>query len=129
MSDGMTFHDYMRAYGEDHQNPANKLCHMIGIPIIVSSLPLIPTLPPVGISLFATGWGLQFLGHFFEGKKPSFTNDWKYLAIGPVWATVEWVELLTGKRLYEVEEAQVRKAPVTNGAGHATAATATPTYS
>ncbi len=104
MSD-MTFHDYMRAYADDHQHPLNKLTHMIGIPMIVASLPLIPTVPPVGVSLFTLGWGFQFVGHYFEGKKPSFTKDLKYLAIGPVWVTVEWIELVTGKKIYEIEEA------------------------
>jgi hypothetical protein len=41
----------------------------------------------------------------FEGKRPSFTRDLRYLAIGPVWVTVEWVELITGKRIYTVREA------------------------
>ncbi|HEY1960021.1 MAG TPA: DUF962 domain-containing protein [Polyangiaceae bacterium] len=100
----MTFHDYMRQYGEDHQNPINKVCHMIGIPMIVASLPVIPFSPPVGLGMFGTGWGFQFVGHFFEGKKPSFTRDLKYLAIGPVWVTVEWIELLTKKRVYTVRE-------------------------
>ena len=104
MSEKMTFHDYMRQYDEDHQNPINKACHMIGIPMIVASLPVIPFSPPVGLGMFGTGWGFQFVGHFFEGKKPSFTRDLKYLAIGPVWITVEWIELLTKKRIYQVRE-------------------------
>src|SRR5438094_10395595 len=91
----------MRAYGEEHQHPINKACHMIGIPMIVASLPLIPTVPPVGVSLFTVGWGFQFAGHFFEGKKPSFTKDWKYLAVGVAWVGVEWLEAVTRKRVYE----------------------------
>jgi uncharacterized membrane protein YGL010W len=97
----MTFHDYMR---QDHQHPVNKACHMIGIPMIVASLPVIPVAPPVGLGLFSTGWAFQFVGHLFEGKKPSFTRDLRYLAIGPVWITVEWIELLTKKRIYKVRE-------------------------
>jgi uncharacterized membrane protein YGL010W len=106
----MTFHDYMRTYGEDHTHPINKACHLIGIPMIVASLPLIPVAPPIGVSLFTVGWGFQFVGHYFEGKKPSFTNDWKYLTIGPIWAAVEWIELVTGKRIYEVRPADVKAA-------------------
>ena len=101
----MTFHDYMRAYGEDHQHPVNKATHLIGIPLIVGSLPVIPIAPPVGLMMFGAGWALQFVGHYFEGKKPSFTRDLRYLAIGPVWVAAEWAELLTGKRVYRVREA------------------------
>jgi len=104
MPEKMTFHDYMRQYHEDHQHPINKACHMIGIPMIVASLPVIPIAPPVGLGLFGTGWAFQFVGHVFEGKKPSFTRDLKYLGIGPVWITVEWIEFLTKKRIYKVRE-------------------------
>ena len=55
----MSFHDYMRAYSEDHQHPVNKLTHMIGIPLIVGSLPVIPIAPPVGLTMFGVGWGLS----------------------------------------------------------------------
>jgi uncharacterized membrane protein YGL010W len=104
MSEKKTFHDYMRQYHEDHQHPINKACHMIGIPMIVASLPVIPLAPPVGLGMFGTGWVFQFVGHAFEGKKPSFTRDLRYLAIGPVWITVEWIEFLTKKRVYTVRE-------------------------
>ena len=100
----MSFHDYMRAYADDHRHPVNKLTHMIGIPLIVSSLPVIPVAPPVGLTMFGVGWGFQFVGHAFEGKKPSFTRDLRYLAIGPVWVAVEWIEVLTGKRVYTAPE-------------------------
>ncbi len=96
-----TFDDYMRSYAEDHQHPLNRLTHLVGIPLIVASLPVIPLNPPIGLGMFATGWAFQFAGHMFEKKKPSFTRDFRYLAIGPVWITVEWVHLLTGVKLYE----------------------------
>ncbi|MFO0679106.1 MAG: DUF962 domain-containing protein [Polyangiaceae bacterium] len=101
-----TFDDYLRSYRDDHQHPVNRLCHMIGVPMIVASLPLIPTVPPVGVSLFGVGWGFQFVGHAFEGKKPSFARDLRYLAIGPVWAAIEWTELVTGKKFYELPETE-----------------------
>ncbi|MDP3277358.1 MAG: DUF962 domain-containing protein [Deltaproteobacteria bacterium] len=115
----MSFHDYMRSYANDHQNKVNKALHMVGIPMIVGSLPLIPLAPPVGLGLFTAGWTLQFVGHAFEGKKPSFASDLRYLAIGPVWAAVAWGELLTGQKLYEVRpETDAAAAPTptaTNG--------------
>jgi uncharacterized membrane protein YGL010W len=98
------FHDYMRAYATDHTHPINRATHMIGIPLIVASLPVIPANLPVGLGMFAAGWAFQFAGHFFEGKKPSFTKDLRYLLVGPVWITVEWVEVLTGQKLYQPPE-------------------------
>ena len=102
----MTFHDYMRTYADDHKHPVNKALHMVGIPMIVGSLPLIPIVPPIGLAIFSAGWTLQFAGHYVEGKKPSFATDLRYLGIGPVWAAVAWAELLTGKKLYEVRRAE-----------------------
>ena len=96
------FHDAMRAYAAIHQHPLNRACHMIGIPMIALSLPVIPIAPPVGLGMFGTGWAIQFLGHWFEGKKPEFGNKPINLVLGPIWVGVEWVELLTGKRLYEL---------------------------
>lgn len=102
----LTFDQYMQAYANDHQHPVNRALHMVGIPTIVASLPLIPLAPPIGVGLFTAGWTLQFIGHAFEGKKPSFTRDLRYLAIGPVWVAVEWAELVTGRSLYQPSDPQ-----------------------
>lgn len=42
-------------------------------------------LVPVAIAIFILGWALQFLGHRFEGMKPSFFKDLQFLMIGPLW--------------------------------------------
>ena len=83
----------MAKYREDHQNPVNKALHTIGIPMIVVSVPLMLAAPPVGIALFVFGWILQFVGHAFEGKAPSFFSDPRYLLIGPMWV----YKKITGK--------------------------------
>ena len=75
----------MAKYREDHQHPVNRTLHTIGIPMIVASLPLMLAAPPVGITMFVVGWILQFVGHAFEGKAPSFFSDPKYLLVGPMW--------------------------------------------
>ena len=38
----------------------------------------------ISIVTFILGWTIQFIGHFIEGKKPSFLEDIKYLLIGPL---------------------------------------------
>jgi uncharacterized membrane protein YGL010W len=90
---------YLEQYRAEHTKFSTRLTHMIGIPMIVASLPLLPTAPPVGVGLFAAGWALQYLGHYFEGNKPSFYGDPTYLAVGALWAGLEWAEILTGKKL------------------------------
>jgi uncharacterized membrane protein YGL010W len=42
-----------------------------------------------GLGLFVTGWALQFVGHAFEGRKPAFLDDFKSLAIGPLFVVAE----------------------------------------
>jgi len=101
----LSFEDYLRAYRRDHQHPINRACHLVAIPMIVASLLMLPFAPRTALRLFGAGWALQFIGHAFEGKRPSFTRDLRYLAIGPVWVAAEWVELLTGKQLFDLDEA------------------------
>lgn len=84
-------------YHRDHQHPVNKATHMVGIPMIVASLPLMFFVPPVGISLFVLGWILQFIGHAFEGKPPSFFRDPKFLLMGPTWYVTNLFKRLTGQ--------------------------------
>jgi uncharacterized membrane protein YGL010W len=83
----------MAKYRDDHQNPVNRTLHTIGIPMIVASFPLMLAAPPIGITMFVVGWILQFVGHAFEGKAPSFFSDPKYLLIGPMW----FYKKITGK--------------------------------
>nr|WP_313227561.1 Mpo1-like protein [Stenotrophomonas pavanii] len=35
--------------------------------------------------VFVVAWIAQFIGHKFEGRKPSFLTDLTYLLIGPAW--------------------------------------------
>ena len=45
-------------------------------------------------SVFVFGWILQFIGHYFEGKKPAFVDDLVGLIIGPLYVTVELLFLM-----------------------------------
>jgi uncharacterized membrane protein YGL010W len=42
-----------------------------------------------GIGLFVIGWIIQFIGHYFEGRKPAFLDDISGLIIGPLFVVVE----------------------------------------
>jgi uncharacterized membrane protein YGL010W len=42
-----------------------------------------------GVGLFVVGWVIQFVGHYFEGKKPAFVDDLVGLMVGPLFLTAE----------------------------------------
>lgn len=47
-----------------------------------------------GLGIFVTGWIIQFIGHYWEGKKPAFFDDIRGLLIGPLFVVVEALFLL-----------------------------------
>ncbi len=74
----------LEQYKRDHTHPVNRATHMIGIPMIVVSLPVAIVAPWTGLWLFVVGWIFQFVGHAFEGNMPSFFRDPRYLLVGPM---------------------------------------------
>lgn len=42
-----------------------------------------------GLGLFVTGWAIQFVGHWFEGRKPAFLDDLAGLIVAPVFLVAE----------------------------------------
>ncbi len=42
-----------------------------------------------GLGLFLIGWVLQFIGHYFEGRKPAFVDDVVGLLVGPMFVVGE----------------------------------------
>lgn len=46
------------------------------------------------VAVFVLGWVLQFIGHYFEGKKPAFVDDLVGLLIGPLFVMAELLFLL-----------------------------------
>ena len=61
----------------------------------------------VGLGSFVVGWTLQFIGHFWEGRKPAFVDDIRGLLVGPMFVVAEiWCSLGGGQALREHIEAQ-----------------------
>jgi uncharacterized membrane protein YGL010W len=61
-----------------------------------------------GIAVFVVGWILQFIGHYYEGKKPAFVDDLMGLAIGPLFVVVELAfSLGLRKELQQAVESRV----------------------
>ena len=42
-----------------------------------------------GVGFFVAGWLIQFVGHWYEGKKPAFVDDIVGLLVGPMFVTAE----------------------------------------
>jgi uncharacterized membrane protein YGL010W len=90
-----TLREYLDQYASEHTRLGTKLTHMVGIPMIVASIPAAPVNPPLGAALFTGGWALQFVGHYvFEKNQPAFFYDPYYLLIGPVWVALEAAQML-----------------------------------
>ena len=94
-----TWDDWIAQYSTSHQNPVNRVCHTIGIPLILLSLVLFVVTAfahrfwPLALGLFVVGWIFQFVGHAFEGKPPEFFSDWRFLLVGTRW----WAAKVRGK--------------------------------
>ncbi len=85
---------YVAQYEKEHTQLGTKLTHMVGIPMIVASIPTAFVNPPAAGGLFVGGWALQYIGHYvFEKNKPAFYSDPYYLLVGPVWVAAEWLQL------------------------------------
>jgi uncharacterized membrane protein YGL010W len=46
----------------------------------------------IGFAMFAIGWILQFWGHFMEGNKPAFFEDFAYLTFAPLFVAQELLD-------------------------------------
>ncbi len=42
-----------------------------------------------GLGMFVVGWVIQFVGHYYEGRKPAFVDDLIGLIIGPLFVVAE----------------------------------------
>ena len=47
-----------------------------------------------GVGAFAVGWVIQFVGHYYEGRKPAFVDDLIGLLVGPMFVVAEWLFML-----------------------------------
>lgn len=63
-----------------------------------------------GLGFFFVGWVIQFVGHWYEGKKPAFVDDIVGLLVGPMFVVAELLfSLGWGKAL--LDEIERRAGP------------------
>src|SRR6202041_1208288 len=94
-----TSEQWIAQYASSHQNPVNRACHTLGIPLILFSVVIFLAsiffhrLWLLALALFLLGWAFQFVGHAFEHKAPEFFHDWRFLFVGVRW----WWAKIQGK--------------------------------
>jgi uncharacterized membrane protein YGL010W len=94
-----TSEQWVAQYGASHQHPVNRACHTLGIPTILVAVAFFVAslffrgLWRYAVGLFVIGWIFQFVGHAFEGKRPEFLQDWRFLFVGVRW----WWAKVRGK--------------------------------
>jgi uncharacterized membrane protein YGL010W len=47
-----------------------------------------------GVGSFVVGWIIQFIGHYYEGRKPAFADDIVGLLVGPMFVVLELLALV-----------------------------------
>ena len=72
-----------------------RLAPRLGLGMLLAALVIVPlvglaaSLPwPLwltALSVFVISWIGQFIGHYVEGRRPSFFRDLRFLLIGPLW--------------------------------------------
>ena len=72
----------------------------------------------LGIGLFVVGWVFQFVGHYYEGRKPAFVDDLVGLLIGPLFVAAE-IGFALRLRLEVKRAIEERVGPMRGHAGEA----------
>lgn len=72
-----------------------RLAPRLGLGMVVAALLIAPLLTfaaglpaplwLMALVVFTVGWIGQFIGHYIEGRRPSFFRDLRFLLIGPLW--------------------------------------------
>jgi uncharacterized membrane protein YGL010W len=76
----------------------------------------------IGLSALVVGWAFQFLGHWYEGKKPAFVDDIVGLFVGPLFLVAELAFVLGMRREVQAEiRERLRSLPAAGVTGTARA--------
>jgi len=72
-----------------------RIAPRLGVGMLLSALVIIPLVTLAAglpwplwltaVAVFIAGWIGQFVGHYVEGRRPSFFRDLRFLLIGPLW--------------------------------------------
>ena len=93
------FSEKMDYYRSQHTTKGVRLTHLVGIPGVAFSMPVILARPRLGLPVFGLSWALQVLGHkVFEGNNPALTKGFlTYQLCGLAFWCEEVAGLLAGE--------------------------------
>ncbi|MCD0484378.1 DUF962 domain-containing protein [Streptacidiphilus sp. ASG 303] len=93
------FAEKMEYYRSQHTSRGIRMTHLVGIPGVAVSLPLLFARPKVGVPLFAASWALQVAGHkLFEKNNPALTKGFvSFQLCGLAFWCEEVGELIAGR--------------------------------
>jgi uncharacterized membrane protein YGL010W len=94
-----SFADKMAYYRSQHTTTGVRATHLVGIPGVAFSMPLLAVKPRLGLPLFVGSWALQVAGHLvFEKNNPALSKGFfTYQFCGLAFWCEEMVDLIAGK--------------------------------
>jgi uncharacterized membrane protein YGL010W len=104
-----SFGEKMAYYRSQHTTKGVRATHLVGIPGVAFSMPVMATRPRVGLPLFAASWALQVLGHkVFEKNKPALSKGFlTYQFCGLAFWCEEMVNIIAGKGMEGADQPTV----------------------
>src|SRR3954462_6545418 len=96
-----SFAEKMAYYRSQHTTKGGRATHLVGIPGVAFSMPVMLARPRAGIRLFLASWALQVAGHVaFEKNSPALSKGFfTYQFCGLAFWCEEMVDLVSGKGL------------------------------
>ena len=109
-------------YKSQHTTMGCKITHMIGVPMIALSVPMLLISPRRAANLLAGGWALQFIGHYvFEKNSPVVLTDYRnpmVIIAALDYVAESWGRLFRGQPLIESKSPElITMRPDGNGKG------------
>jgi uncharacterized membrane protein YGL010W len=110
------FEQALSEYKSQHQTAGCIVTHMLGVPMIALSFPLLIINPRKSLTLFFLGWTLQLIGHYyFERNKPVlFTRTGKNFwvpIVAMLMVSKYWRAVLTGNCSIERQNGKINLLP------------------
>ena len=99
------FADSLAYYKSQHRTIGCKLTHMLGVPMIALSVPMVLFNKRAAGQLQIFGWMLQLIGHYvFEGNKPVLleTKSPYTIVAALVFVAEEWRKVAKNEPLVEL---------------------------
>lgn len=96
-----SFDEKMHYYRSQHTTRGIRATHIVGIPGVAFSLPLVFARSKIGLPVFGVSWALQVFGHkYYERNSPALTKGFfTYQLCGLAFWCQEMVDIISGKGL------------------------------